>query len=243
MVRFVLKGLCALALLGVAFLVGLMLMDRVVMPRVVGHGNEVIVPDVTEKRIEDAQRLLEEAGLRLVHDAELYSSVVPDGYIISQKPQAYARVKRGRRIRVVLSKGSERLTVPDVMTGISLRQAEILLKSSGFEMGSISYQFSDEVQKGVVLSQSPSPGETAPRGTLVAMTVSSGPVTGVATVPDVIGLSVESAVVELEEAGLEVGAIEYVEREDLLPETVVEQSLQPGTEAERGTAVDLTVTE
>lgn len=242
MLRFFLKGLFVISLLGFAFLLGLILMDRVVMPKVVGRGNVVIVPDVTESTIEDAESVLKELGLVLVKESEVYDPVVPEGFVISQRPRAYSKVKSGRRIRVVVSKGSEKLTVPDLTTGISLRQAEIVLKSSGFELGYVSYQFSEEFQKGVVISQSPPPNGTAPRGALVNVTVSSGLMTGVTVVPELIGLSLESAIVELKEVGLAVGTIDYVEREDLLPETVIEQSLGSGTEVERGKAVDLTVT-
>ena len=135
------------------------------------------------------------------------------------------------------------LTIPDVTRGISLRQAEIELKSAGFELGSVHYQSSDDVPKGVVKSQSPTPNSTASRGALISVIVSSGPVTGLTVVPELIGLSVEAAIVELKEVGLEVGEIEYVKQEDLLPETVIEQSLESGEEVERGTMVDLTVTE
>ena len=222
---------------------GLILMDKVVMPQIVGHGNVVVVPDVVEVSVEEAEHLLEESDLLLVKESEIFDPVVPEEYIISQKPRAYSKVKRGRRIRVVVSKGSEQLIVPDVTRGISLRQAEIELKSSGFELGYVAYQFSDDIHKGVVISQSPPPNGSAPRGSLINVTVSSGSMTGLTVVPELIGLSVESAVAEVKESGLVLGVIEYVVQEDLLPETVVGQSLESGMEVERGTAIDLTVSE
>jgi serine/threonine-protein kinase len=163
--------------------------------------------------------------------------------VLSQKPRAYSKIKKGRRIHVVVSKGSELLTVPNITRGISLRTAEIELKSVGFELGSVTHQSSEDIPKGVVLSQSPSPNTVAPRGTFVNVTVSRGPKTGLTIVPELIGLSTESAVVELKEAGLTVGTIEYVEEADILPETVVRQSIEAGEEVDRGTLVDITVTE
>ena len=241
MVKLILKGLCVLFFAGCAFCAGLIIMDRVVMPKVVGHGDVVIVPDVTENTLEEAHHMLEESDLLCVKESEVYDPVVPEGYVISQKPRPYSNVKKGRRIHVVVSKGSEQLTVPDVTRGISLRQAEIELKSSGFEMGSVSYQFSDDVPKGVVISQSPPPHGTASKGLCINVTVSSGSLSGNTLVPELIGLSVENAIAELQSAGLTLGFIEYVEQEDLLPETVVKQSVESGMEVERGTAIDVTV--
>lgn len=243
MLRLILKGLFVIALFGFAFLIGLIFMDKVVMPRVVGHGITVMTPDITERSIEEARELLNESGLHLVEESEVFDPVVPEGYVISQKPRAYTKVKKGRRIHVAVSKGSELLTVPNLTRGISLRTAEIELKSAGFIMGSIDYRFSKEVHKGVVLSQSPSPNAIAPRGALVNVTVSKGSMTGTTIVPELIGLSAESAIVELQEAGLAVGTIDYEEQPDLLPETVVGQSVEAGEEVERGTSVDLTVTQ
>jgi beta-lactam-binding protein with PASTA domain len=243
MLKLILKGVYVFILAGCAFGAGLIIMDRVVMPRVVGHGDVVIVPDVTENTVEEAQRMLEESHLFCVKESEVYDPVVPEGYVISQNPRPYSNVKKGRRIYVVVSRGSEQLTVPDVTRGISLRQAEIELKSSGFEMGSVAYQSSDDVPKGVVMSQSPLPHGTALRGSFINVTVSSGSLTGTALVPELIGLSVENAIAELQGAGLTIGRIEYVEHEDLLPETVVKQSVESGTEVERGTAIDVTVSQ
>ena len=163
--------LCVCLIAGCAFLVGLILMDKIVMPHMVGHGNVVIVPDVVENAVEDADRTLTASDLLLVKESEVFDPVVPEGYVISQKPRAYSKVKKGRRIHVVVSRGSEQLTVPDVTRGVSLRQAQIELKSSGFELGYVTYQFSDEVHKGVVISQSPPPNGTAPRGALINVTV------------------------------------------------------------------------
>ena len=240
-VKFLLRILFVGCIAGCAFLIGLVLMDKVVMPHIVGHGNVVIVPDVVENSVEEADRLLKASDLILVKASEVFDPIVPEGYVVTQKPRAFSKVKKGRRIRVIVSKGSERLSVPDLTRGISLRQAEIELKSSGFELGYVTYQPSDEIHKGVVISQSPPPSGTAPRSSLINVTVSSGSITGVAVVPELIGLSVESAVVEVKESGLTVGVIEYVEQEDLLPETVVGQSLETGTEVERGAVIDLTV--
>jgi len=237
------KGVFILALFGAAFLLGLVIMDRIVMPIVVGHGQEVIVPDITERSKNEARKVLDEVGLRIVLETEIFDPVVPEGYIVSQKPQAYSKVKKGRRIRVVISKGSEQLTVPDLIRGISLRTAEIELKSAGFDLGTVMYRASDEFHEEVVIAQSPLPNAVAPRGALISLTVSSGPLSGYALMPDLVGLSAEAAIAELRESGLETGEIVYVKRDDLLPETVVEQSVDVGTDIVRGSRIDLTVSQ
>ena len=243
LMHVILRGLFLLGLMGAAFLVGLLLMDKVIMPGVVGTGGEVLVPDVTERSSEEAQRILNECGLSLVTESEMHDPVVPEGYIISQAPKAYTKAKKGRGVHVTVSRGNEQIAVPDLVTrGISLRTAEIELSNAGLELGSISYQASDRIPKGVVISQSPSRQALSHRGGLVSVTVSSGPQASLSIVPDVVGLDVESAIFELKEVGLSLGNITYIQQADLLPETVVSQSVPAGDGVDRGTTVDLVVT-
>lgn len=225
----------------VAFLVGVVLMDRVIMPRYVGHGQETEVPDVTERRVEEAQRMLEGKGLVLVRETDRYDPDFPEGCVISQDPAPYSWVKKGRRIRVVVSKGGRSTVVPNLMGGISLRQARILIKSAGFEVGTVSEERSSQVPKGVVIFQYPSPGSLASEGAAVDLTISAGKMVTRATVPDLVGKSLENALTSLKEAGLKHGEITYEVVEELLPETVIGQSIEAGRKAKKGSSVDLVV--
>lgn len=240
-VKSLLGALRVLAFLVVAFVIGVVLLDQVLMPRYVGYGQEVEVPDVTEKSLKEAQRILEGRGLVLVQEAERYNPDFPTGYIISQDPAPYTWVKRGRRIRVVVSKGSKLTMVPNLMGGISLRQAEILIRSARFKVGTISKEYNPEVPQGLVFFQFPSPGVMVPEGTAIDLTISAGEMPILVEVPDLVGKSLESALTSLKEMGLKPGEIAYEVREELLPETVIGQSVKAGAKVERGSNIDLVV--
>ena len=60
-------------------------------------------------------------------------------------------------------------------------------------------------------------------------------------IPNVFGLSKKKAVNELEKSGFKLGKIYYRQNEDLIPFTVLDQSVLPGTVLEEPSAVDLTI--
>ena len=75
----------------------------------------------------------------------------------------------------------------------------------------------------------------------IALTVSNGALPTAFKVPDLAGKSLKVARQMLRQNGLMLGVIHYRVRRDLIPETVIEQTLTPGTEVEQGQFVDLTV--
>ena len=60
-------------------------------------------------------------------------------------------------------------------------------------------------------------------------------------VPNLFGLSHDKAIIELERAGLNIGTINYEQNEDLVPFTVLYQSINEGTVLDRSQKIDITV--
>ena len=94
---------------------------------------------------------------------------------------------------------TEAVTVPDV-EGIQESLAVREIRDAGLEPN-VRRESDSEVQRGVVVSQDPSPPQRADRGTFVTIIVSSGKPK--VTVPDVVGDDRDDAVVALRDAGLE----------------------------------------
>jgi beta-lactam-binding protein with PASTA domain len=92
----------------VCLVVGLVLFDRVIMPRVVKYGQEVEVPDVTEISLEEATNILQTRGLILSVERWQQTEQLLAGQIIFQRPDPFSQVKVGRHIYVVVSKGGKR---------------------------------------------------------------------------------------------------------------------------------------
>ena len=93
--------------------------------------------------------------------------------VFKQEPAAGTMVSAGTEVTLYVSRGRETVTLPDVRNKI-LATAEDLLRSSGFEPGSVSYENHDTVPEGQVIEQSLSPNMTYNRGTFVNMVVSLG---------------------------------------------------------------------
>jgi len=224
------------------FIAFVLLLDKIIMPLYTKHGHEVRLPDVTGLSLEEAEILLRERGFRMVKDKEIYDSRFPKGYVVAQNPRPNAIVKKGRRIYLTISLGSRRVAVPDLI-GKSDRDAELTLHSLGLEMGRKDYDFSEYYPRGVVMAQSIPSGDTVEVGTLVDVVVSLGSQTDRILVPNLVGKSLKEASEILMRTGLALGSVEYQIAPHLLPETVIEQSLRPGTEVDFGTAIDLIVSQ
>jgi beta-lactam-binding protein with PASTA domain/predicted Ser/Thr protein kinase len=90
------------------------------------------VPDLTDKTVDEAKVLLEEANLTLGSQTPQASVDFDEGHIISQAPPPADEVERGTPVDVVVSTGPEVTTVkvPDV-TCLSFGQAKSILASQG----------------------------------------------------------------------------------------------------------------
>ncbi|MDR3884210.1 MAG: PASTA domain-containing protein [Dorea sp.] len=75
---------------------------------------------------------------------------------------------------MLVSQGSDKKTVPDVR-GMADATAQSTIKSYGFNVGTVTYDYSDSVEKGMVISQTVEPGTKASAGTSISITVSNGP--------------------------------------------------------------------
>jgi eukaryotic-like serine/threonine-protein kinase len=220
--------------------VWMLFMDWIVMPLYTNHGREVELPDITEHSFDEAQKILESGGFKLIKDREKSDANYPKGTVIFQNPQPYAKVKKGRRIYVTVSSGEKAVLVPQIV-GRSERDAAFDLSHAGLVLGKVSYEFNDYYPPGVVCDQSVAADGEVGAKTIVDIKVSRGTLPSRFVVPRVTGKNIETAKKLLWEAGLEVGFITNEIQTDLVPGTVLSQSVEPGTEVTQGRAVGLTI--
>jgi beta-lactam-binding protein with PASTA domain len=218
----------------------LLLVDRVVMPAVVHSGKEYLLPDITNLSLKEAIEILQKRDLSLKVLAEEYNPSKPPGTILSQSPGPRAKVKKGRIVKVVVSKGEKIVQVPN-LKGVSFRQAELMLGEEGLKVGEINRIPSDSFPEDVVINSSPSFGLSVPSGMSVNLEVSLGASPDTVTIPNLAGKSLKEARNILKELGLEVGEIKYEVKKKLPPGTILEQFPEEGTTIQRGSNVELTV--
>lgn len=157
----------------------------------------VPVPSVLGLSKAEAESALEAAGLVLGEVTEFHHPQVAAGRVITQEPEAESEAPKGSAVDVAISKGAEPLPVPDVV-GDPIAGAEQVLTEAGFKVSTT--EVGSSAAKGTVISQSPGGTESAPRGTTIVLTVSSG-VTKV-RVPNIQGLRPDDADLKLRRAGL-----------------------------------------
>lgn len=228
-------------IMGVLLIIFL-LFNYVIMPMYTRHGQAIEVPDVTNLMYEDARDRLERLGLEIVEETKKFdsSNQYPIGVIMGQKPRAGSKVKTGRRIYVIVSKGEPLIEMPQ-LTHRSERNAIFTIKNIGLELRNVNYGHSEIYPEGVVVDQSIPPGAEVKLGTPIDIEVSLGRFPDQFIVPNLIGRSLTDARKVILQAGLTIGDISYQQDADLLPETVIHQSLPADGVVSQGTAIDLIV--
>ena len=159
----------------------------------------VEMPDLAGQNIANALADLEDLGFdpeTLVEEPVDAEGVEP-GEVISTEPEAGAEADREEGVTLTISRGIE---VPAV-TGQELEEAQQTLEELGLTV-SVTEEESEDVDEGLVITQSPDNGSTVGAGGAVELTVSTGP-PGI-EIPDVTGMDVGEAREELKDAGFKV---------------------------------------
>jgi beta-lactam-binding protein with PASTA domain len=209
----------------------------------------VPVPDVVGLGEDDAVAALRRAGF----DARAFGvpSEGPAGTVVAQNPPGGAQAASGDSVRINVSEGRasappaqpqpkpKSVTMPNVV-GQRLRNAQRRLRDLGL-LVRVFYVPSQEPQ-GIVVAQRPQAGATVRRGSEVRLNVSEGPSPAArATVPDVIGLTEEEAVADLEAAGFEVEVFEEDTPDQAEEGLVIRQEPEAGSRAPRGALITIYV--
>lgn len=224
----------------IGLLVGYLLFDYAIMPLYTRQYQSIPVPNVTYISAAEAEKKLVEEGLIAVRAIEKFDEQYPFGYIIFQSPQADSPVKKGRRVYLTLSKGRRIMQMPKLV-GMAERDARFNISEMELTLGNIYYRTDSFYPDGVVCSQSIDPGRDINIGTRVNLTVSLGIEPSEYIVPDVVGKSQKDAEFAILKAGLVVGQVTEQSTNELLPNTVISQSISSGTMVNRGDAIDLVV--
>ncbi len=141
----------------------------------VSIGPEVVtVPDVQRRSLTEAQLLIDQARLRTGELREAYEERLQSGFIISQDPQPGAKVPRDRAINLVVSKGPQRIELPQLV-GRSLQDVRKILQDLGVTLQAVRTIASSDQSAGTVVDQTPAAGTKIRSQDPVVVTVSVRP--------------------------------------------------------------------
>ncbi len=217
-----------------------LILEFIIMPLMVKEGSEARVPDVINLSLRAAEARLNEIGLGTITGNEEFDSDRPKGTVINQRPEGGTIVKKGRRVILTISKGSASATVPR-LEGFSLREARFLLENEGLQPGAIVWLMNEIKPDGVILASVPGEGTIMKLNAEVELLVNRRETGVMIAVPDFVSLDLEQARILAEENYLLIGELTIEVNNDLLPETVIGQSIPDGDLVGKWSVVDLTI--
>lgn len=133
------------------------------------------VPDVYGQTIDEAKKLLADKNFKTSTTYE-NSDTVEIEKVIRTIPEKNSEAEDGSTVVVVLSKGkaTKYVKVPK-LSNLTKKDAKKALEKVGLKLGNVTTNYSDTVEKNLVVSQSQAGGSEVETGTTVDITLSLGP--------------------------------------------------------------------
>ena len=203
----------------------------------IGPGASIKFPSVVGATTEQANATLTGLGLLTEVVEERFDEDIAKDRVISTDPLAGDSIAPGGTVKLVISKGAERYTIPALLA-LTPEAAVNLLAKSPLKVGEITEVFNAKVPKGFVISANPAPGTRVKRDTIVDLVVSKGIETFDLT--SYVGKNGEQALNELTAAGYNVTTT-YAFDEKAMPGEVISQNPAAGAALPKGAAVEIFV--
>lgn len=160
---------------------------------------DVTVPDLAGLSRQQAEEILQTAGLNLIWE-DVYNPAVEPGQVCAQQPAAGRTVKQGQTLTVSVSLGTRWLTVPD-LTGEDRDEALQSLRDQGFGV-TVEFLHDNTIDPYTIVRTEPAAGEQVAAGQMVKAVVARPIPDPNRQVPDLTGLSLAEARSRLQERGL-----------------------------------------
>lgn len=200
---------------------------------------DVEVPDLTGLAVQEGYDKLTALNLFLLKDGDQYNATISVGAIISQVPLPGSKVKAGRKVKVIVSRGSEKVNTPNV-TGKLWRDAEIVLRQTGLNIGETLRVYSNQVLDTVVL-QDPVVGMTVEKGSSINLIVSAGLINEGAVMPNLLSRPYEQVDRIIKIMGLKVDKVTTEVNDNINSGTVVNQLPEANAPLTPDTVVSLVI--
>ncbi|MFB7843793.1 Stk1 family PASTA domain-containing Ser/Thr kinase [Microbacterium sp. NPDC056052] len=180
------------------------------------------VPSLSGQTYESAVALLAKNDLRAIR-IDQADATVDKGKVVSTEPEAGAHMDKGQSVTVYVSSGAAEVAVPQLV-GLGATAAKDALSKAGLQLGSIRQENDPRTQHDIVLSSSVQADTKVAPGTVVDLVVASG----VVTLNNLTGWTLDSATQTLQQLGLTANPVENPSCKATDPKTVASMSASPG---------------
>jgi serine/threonine-protein kinase len=229
-----------IAALAVAFVLAAGISAYLTLTLIIKSEDTVIVPELVGKDVVYALEFLTDLELNTKVKGSEYSEDIPKSHVIFQDPSAGAEIKKGRDVRIIISKGPKRISMPNLIS-LTVQQARLILEENGVCHGELSQTHSESMEKDSVIAQVPPPGSMITRGSCVDLLVSLGSRPRAYIMPNLKGQTLNETILSLEKAYLNIGEIKSSFDKSKLRNVILNQEPLPGYQVISGTAVNLVI--
>ena len=214
--------------------------EYLVMPAYTRQNQNRIMIDIKNRNLDDVIKILKSENYRYEISDTLYTNKFKLGTIVDQYPKPNTRVKSGRTVRLKIAQPEKSVAIPNLI-GQSRRSAELELNQMGLLIDTVYTEYNPEYPNGTIAWQYPKAGDRRKKGMGIQITVSEGMPPNFFQVPNLIGLSINQAKDLIFKSRLKVGKISYHQDQDLVPYTVLDQSIKNGTVLDATATINLVV--
>ena len=205
--------------------------------RISGPGNKIAIPSLAGMTQGQAAKTVAELGLKVDVTQKVFSEDIPKGKVITSDPAGGGRVEIAGTVHLIISKGKERIEVPNLV-GLTVESATAILKESNLKIGRVSEKFSDNLEAGLIIDGNPSSGSPVRKDSTVELIISKG--LEQVQLSNFQGKTSDQAQSELTAAGLIVNS--KYEYSDTIPiGTVIQQTPNDVTSIGKGEKITLVI--
>lgn len=227
-------------LLLAAVLMTIFVVSAIITIRLTVHGRQETLPNLVGMPIDQARSTVRKIGLRLDVEDRLYSDKVAPEAVVSQMPAAGTSIKTKQQVHVLLSLGSQKVSVPDLI-GRSIRAARITAVERGLTIGDVAALYWPEVELNQVVAQDPPPATTGLQSPAVNFLVSLGSTPVAYLCPNFQGKPVGAVRSNLEQAGFQNVKITQLAVPGASQGSIVRQLPLPGSKVSPNTVFEFRV--
>jgi serine/threonine-protein kinase len=141
--------------------------------RISGPGNKIVVPSLAGMSQTQAAKAAAELGLKVEVTQEVFSEDVPKGKVLTSDPAGGGRVAIAGTVNLIISKGKDRIKVPNLV-GLTVESATAALKSSDLKIGRTSEKYSESFEAGFIIDGNPSSGSAVRKDSSIDLIISKG---------------------------------------------------------------------
>ncbi len=215
--RPVLRWVLTNVILALVFFAALIALAVISLRLLTRHGDELVVPDMTNMSVKNAELLASNVGIRVEVTDSVYVRRMERGVVYKHDPKPGAHVKKGRRIMLTINAVTPKQVSMPNLVGYSMRQAKAELLARGLQLGKLIYI--DDIATNNVISQvwhnsEIEPGTMVESGTVIDLVVglnTKEKSSSLTLIPCVIGRRYMSALDAIQDNSLNVSELFFDE--------------------------------